>query len=75
MIRVTIDVIPFGNESRRETKETIDIINNLSTGNSVMGNYDYTASGLVNKVGQVNGFHRKFGLVNLIYKVMKEMVK
>lgn len=44
MLRVTIDYIPFGEESRRETIEQCTIVND-GTGDEQFGNYDVTFSG------------------------------
>lgn len=44
MLRVTIDYIPFGDESRRETIETCTIVND-GIGSHLYGSYDVTFSG------------------------------
>lgn len=72
MIRVTIDVIPFGREKDRSTLYTVDISNNLS-GNPVMGNYNYTVNGV--RAGSVQGFNRRFGALELVRKVLKEVAR
>ncbi|MDD3958551.1 MAG: hypothetical protein PHO96_06650 [Candidatus Izemoplasmatales bacterium] len=74
MIRVTIDVIPFGDETRRQTLETIDIVNDCS-GDTILGNYRFDAYGIETKSGIVKGFHRKFGALELLRKTLKEASK
>lgn len=40
MLRVTVELIPHGNEARRQTVATMEIANDL-TGDEIAGNYKY----------------------------------
>ena len=53
-IRVTIELIPFGDENKKETLAQVEIVNNLK-GTEEKGNYD--VSGFIN---QQDGITRKF---------------
>jgi hypothetical protein len=70
MIQVTIDVIPFGDESRRETIKRVDIIND-TTGSQAYGNYIYRING--EDKGFIISFPRRFGAIALVCKVLKEV--
>jgi hypothetical protein len=75
MIQVKIDVIPFGNNVKRKTVQTIDIFNDATSPTVTIGNYEYKASGLVEKTGKLANFPRFNGAVQLVYKVLKEVLK
>jgi hypothetical protein len=68
MIRVTISLLPGGDETRAETLGTVDIINDLS-GNPVLGNYRILRRderGLVKARGNVAGHARSSGWLPLL---------
>lgn len=72
MIRVTIDVIPFGKEEDRKTLHILNIIND-GTGNGYIGNYDVQLDGEMK--GHINQFRRGYGVLELTRKALKEVVK
>lgn len=62
MLRVTVELLPGGNEARKRTLGRLDIAND-ATGDSTTGNYagvlhaEYT--GTNGRRGRVTGFHRQ----------------
>ncbi len=75
MIRVTIDIIPFGKEEERRTLQIVDIANDTTSPTPELGNYDYKATGSINKLGRIEKFPRAIGAVRLALMVLKEAVK
>ena len=71
MIRVTIELLPAGNESRKRHLGTVDIAND-GTGTRGLGNYNVRLSRRGNpdstwKTERINGFRRlKFGAYELL---------
>jgi hypothetical protein len=68
MLRVRLEYVPFGNESRAETIETVEIVNDGTRLGSVMGDYDVTHRDngeLVNRV-RVVGHVRSDGALVLV---------
>lgn len=60
MIRVTVEIFPYGDESRRRKLAHLDIAND-GTGDHVIGNYKYRAyneAGSLWKSGTLTGFKR-----------------
>lgn len=60
MIRVTVELLPHGDESRRRTLGTMEIAND-GTGDQETGNYDaiLRAEYTNGRVGRVTNFHRQ----------------
>ena len=82
MIRVTIELLPWGNEERKRTIGVVEIAND-GTGDHETGNYNATLSKEppiaktrgVWKRGRVEGFPRlKYGPYDLLYRVLKVCV-
>ena len=76
MIRVTIELVPHGNESKTRTLH-VGVIANNGTGSKTKGNYYFAlsqrGSRKVWKSGVVQGFPRKSrGAWNLLYRVLEE---
>jgi len=79
MLRITIELVPFGIE---ECKRRLGImtISNDATGTKVVGNYSYKISKFgrpdsIWKSGKVNGFRRKeLGPWDLLFLVLKDAV-
>lgn len=71
MIRVTIDVVPFGIESSSRQITEI-IINNDGTGTNEKGNYNIS---IYDETGEhrssVKGFNRNLGALQLLKKALK----
>lgn len=76
MLRVTIELFPFGDETKKSIIRTIDIANN-GTGDSVYGNYDArTDADMIDtawKKNVVKHHHRFDGAEILVGKVIKEL--
>lgn len=79
MLRVTIELVPFGLESRKSTIGVVEIANDGS-GDTTTGNYEVTLSKEppiakkrgVWKKGEVKGFPRlKLGPYDLLYRALK----
>lgn len=81
MLRVTIDLLPSGDESRKRTLGVVNIANDL-TGDLDTGNYDvWLSKSLVGKAGQtwkkgrVEGFpRRRLGPYDLLYRALRATV-
>lgn len=75
MLRITIELLPGGNESRAQHKGTCYIANDLS-GDDVRGNYKVFLSKAgqpkqVWKQGRVEGFPRKrLGAFDLLFRAL-----
>jgi hypothetical protein len=76
MIKVTIDLIPFG-IGEPETLGTVEIAND-ATGTATRGNYNVKVKGKDGRVlrtGRVEGFPRKRLLgADLLYRALRETV-
>ena len=73
MIRVTIEVVPFGVEAKAKTLHVMEV-NNIGTGDESTGNYDVWASGpgwLLNL--QHCGFDRSRGALALASECLGRM--
>ncbi len=78
MLRVTIDLVPWGDESRKQTLHTI-VIANDGSGTDISGNYHAVASQARTnrpwKFAEVHGFPRKRrNSIDLLYRVLAKMV-
>ena len=81
MLRVTIDLLPSGDESRKRTLGVVEIANDL-TGDIEFGNYDVRLmKSLVGKHtqtwkrGRVEGFPReRLGPYDLLYRALRATV-
>ncbi len=77
MLRITVELLPFGNEARKRTLAT-GTITNLGTGSKTQGNYfaDFRdAAGRPWRHCTVTGFPRKRLLAwDLLYRVLKNLV-
>lgn len=71
MIRITIEIVPFGNEERKEIIEQFEIINNgEATNRPIEGNYDVQIRG--NRIKNVvTNFVRREGLQLLLLQILK----
>jgi hypothetical protein len=73
MIRVTVELIPFGNELLKKTLGEISIINN-GRGNEERGYYDIRVVDFENQrkeTGFIYHFYRKKGFWSLLKEVLK----
>ena len=74
MLRVTIELLPLGVESRKRTLGTVLIINDGS-GSATRGNYDVrvlSSNGRTFNLGRVTGFpRRREGAVKLLLLALK----
>ena len=79
MLRVTIELLPLGSESRKRHLGTIEIVNDRS-GTLELGNYDVTlfkwgTGQRVWRRGRVEGFPRKrLGPHDLLYRALMATV-
>ena len=76
MIRVTVELVPQGDESRAKTLHTA-VIANDGSGTKDRGNYRFSLSRKGSarpwKEGRISGFPRKrLGTWHLLYRVLKE---
>ena len=75
MLRVTIDLIPFGREELKKELGVVEIIND-GTGNAELGNYDV----YVNQDKPIGGkfrienFIRSFGFWELVTDVLNKKI-
>ena len=73
MVRVTVEIVPFGRESAKRVLGTLNIVND-GTGSSILGNYFYTFFSSAGKQlgkGEVFGFPRERSRVwELLYSVL-----
>lgn len=72
MIKVKIELWPFGNGKHKKRLATITISNN-GQGSPDIGNYDYSIEiGGSKQQGQILGFERSIkNAVDLLYEVLK----
>lgn len=79
MLRITIELVPHGDESRIE-KLGVCMIANDATGDQTTGNYKWHvskwgAAHMMWKTGKTAGFPRKrLGPWDLLYRVLKDAV-
>lgn len=77
MIRVTVELLPYGDESRKQVLGRMAIVND-ATGTPTRGNYHYAATGKspqIWKRGGVKGFPRQRLLAwDLLYRVLRDAV-
>lgn len=72
MLRITVELVPHGDESRAETIETM-LIANDTTGNYVKGNYAYAYSSITGmKSGVVKKYPRRMGAWPLIARILND---
>jgi hypothetical protein len=77
MIKVTIELLPFGKSKGKTIIATGTIINNL-TGNSRYGNYDYELydGKVLYEKGKVSNFKRKNNMkMNCIWELLRKVLK
>ena len=74
MLRVTVELLPFGVESKRRTLGTV-LITNDGSGSATSGNYDVkvlSSNGRITRRGRVTRFPRKrLGAVQLLLQALK----
>lgn len=68
MLRVTIDLLPYGDESKKETLHTIDIVND-GTGSEWAGNYDVTDGEVTTRILR---YARQFGALYLAIEALSD---
>lgn len=76
MLRVTVEIIPYGRFELRRTLYEIDIVNDL-TGNEKTGNYNVNIKGDTwNDKLQIKDFNRlkSFGALRLLSKVIDKYI-
>lgn len=79
MIRITIELLPLGDESRKRHMGTAEIWND-ATGTIAQGNYKYRLSkwGRPNSIwraGEIGGFPRKsLGVWDLFFRALRDAV-
>jgi hypothetical protein len=78
-VRVTIEIIPYGNENKKHTIATVDIVNNLK-GTDTKGNYDinsivYNQDGTADKhfYGNLKGIKRG-NILYTVYRCLKALL-
>ena len=75
MLRITIDLIPFGSEAHKTNLATVDVVNDGS-GNGIIGNYDVRGQGVMdtsdeggtgrwNSEARVEAYLRRDGFLEL----------
>ncbi|MFA5352624.1 MAG: hypothetical protein WC291_00170 [Thermodesulfovibrionales bacterium] len=74
MIRVTIEMVPFGIEAAKRPISTIQIVNTME-GTHEVGNYRAIIyeNGEKKKAVEVKGFVRSRGAVQLLKEVLKKV--
>jgi hypothetical protein len=72
MIRVTIEKLPFGDESNKETLHTITITND-GTGSSRVSNYHVRLQSKAkeDKTAYVRGHYRRDGALKLLHMALE----
>lgn len=82
MVRVTIEILPGGDESKARKLGQVDIIND-SSGTGETGNYtvrlhkssEYAARPGIWRQGRISGFPRsRLGPYDLLYRALKAIV-
>jgi len=77
MIRVTVELVPFGEESQKKVIGTMKIIND-ATGSREMGNYKYSIqneAGDTVESGVYKGFPRALRIWRLIQEIFRIIPK
>jgi hypothetical protein len=76
VIKVTIEIIPFGNENQRRKLGEINIIND-ATGTPDVGNYRiyYWKPDTGTLVTKVKNYKREDGYLKLLQKCINKLVK
>jgi len=77
MIKITVEIIPFGFEELKRKVGIMTIVND-GTGTKKRGNYNYSMStgGRTWRKGRVENFPKLSGSVwNLIYRVLRGVFK
>lgn len=69
MLRVTLDIIPFGSEAHRRTIGTLEIIND-GTGDRDTGNYDVSIDG---RTARVEDHDREDGAWVLLRRALEAL--
>lgn len=75
MLRITVDIIPWGNEEHRETIGVMDIIND-ATGTSKIGNYKikYYDNDFLDCIDtEIKRYDRSKGFLELISKTFNKI--
>ncbi len=79
MIKITIELLPFGSEKHKKHLGTA-IITNIGSGTKYSGNYKYNLSKKGNpkntwREGKISGFPRKkLGAYDLLFRVLRDVV-
>ena len=77
-LRVTVEIIPHGDESRKSKLAVVEIVND-GTGTKELGNYRMRAEGEVVggwdlfAVGELKGFRRERGYMACVSECLKNM--
>ena len=77
MIRITVELVPFGQESQKKVIGTMKIIND-ATGSREMGNYKYliqNEAGDTVESGVYKGFPRALRIWRLIQEIFRIIPK
>jgi hypothetical protein len=76
MIRVTIEIVPFGNEGEKRKLGEITIVND-GTGTPEIGNYKvyYWKPETGTVVAQVKKYNRENGFLKLLQKCINKLIK
>lgn len=74
MIKVTLDIVPHGDESKTYKVAELKIINDLS-GNLEFGNYEYflEMNGEIHN-GKYKGHNRKSGILPLVRTILTKCI-
>jgi sorbitol-specific phosphotransferase system component IIA len=72
MLRVTVEIVPFGNEAEAHVIERM-LITNVDTSSNNIADYEYVKTNKGNTYsGSYNGFPRKYGAWELICQILDE---
>lgn len=73
MLRVTLEIVPFGNEAHKRTIGEVEIVND-GTGNPSVGNYGATLNlgSSLTGITRVQGFPRRMGALELLRVVLNK---
>jgi hypothetical protein len=74
MIEIKIDLVPFGDESKRKNLRTIIIANDL-TGTNEIGNYDVLSKDRMKKYGKIKKHKRVKDVLYLAQKAIKLLIR
>lgn len=70
MLRVTIEIVPYGQEADKRVLDVL-VIGNDGTGTEHVGNYRYEF-GSDHKKGEIKAFPRAKGFWSLICRILKQ---